>query len=187
MENNSILNSEFSYYPKPITNTFPSKTITLLELIKLIKSKVYANETESLRKLKGKDQSKFKRYNFNYVTFSGVFSKRNIANLMKHSGLIVIDIDHVENAEKIKNELLLKCPYFIFAFTSPSGFGVKVVYRVDIEKHTQYEWYKGYSKYLIDLLELPAQNIDESGSDVSRACFLPCDEKIVVNPKIQMS
>jgi phosphoribosylformimino-5-aminoimidazole carboxamide ribonucleotide (ProFAR) isomerase len=38
---------------------------------------------------------KFKAFNFDYVTFSGAFSKRNDKHLKKHSGLLTIDFDHI--------------------------------------------------------------------------------------------
>ena len=180
-------NKLFSFYPRPIMNVVPSKKINVYQLIELIKSKAYADETTELRSLKKEDRATFKKLNFDYITISGEFKTRKDSALIQHTGLIIIDIDDVENPEEIKKLLLEKCKYFLFAFTSPGGFGVKVIFQIDPDRNSQREWYEGYSNYLIELLNLPNQKIDKSGSDISRACFIGYDEQIVVNPKLKVS
>jgi hypothetical protein len=183
MADNPYLEKIFSFYLKPIWNTIPDKSISIYDLIDLIRTK-FEKETEELRGLKKNEKGKFKTMNFDYITISGVFENRRDAELIKHSGLIIIDIDDIEAPEQIKKTIKEKCEYFLIAFTSPGGAGVKVVYQIDLNENTQAEWYEGYSKYLIELLNLSDQKIDKSGKDVSRACFLGYDPDLIVNPKL---
>jgi hypothetical protein len=54
---------------------------------------------------------KFKAKNFDYCTFSGTFTYRNDQSLIKHSGLLCVDFDHLNNIESLFNALL-KDDYF---------------------------------------------------------------------------
>lgn len=64
-----------------------------------------------------------------YVTPCGVFSYRKSDSLTGPSGLIVVDIDHLDSrgeAEKLKRQLFDdRLLHPVLAFTSPSGYGVK--------------------------------------------------------------
>jgi hypothetical protein len=113
------------------------------------------------------------------VTWSGTFSTRKADNLINYSGLICIDIDKL-SADRlviVKDRLALD-QYSMLVFTSPSGNGLKVVVKVDggaearprnflaLQKYYKYE-------YLVE--------IDPSGKDCSRLCFLSSDPDAIVN------
>src|SRR3982750_2003743 len=64
------------------------------------------------------------------VTFSGLFSKRKDDCLIQHSGIICIDIDDLgEDVEAFK-EILIKDRYVYSCFTSVSGTGLRVLFRI---------------------------------------------------------
>ena len=102
-----VLIPKFSFFRHPVKNTIPEKEISLVEVFELIKSNEYKQNTENLRQFSNKELArKYKTENFDYVTFSGIFSKRGDNNLMKHSGLITIDFDHISDIETLKMKLL---------------------------------------------------------------------------------
>jgi hypothetical protein len=172
----------FSYFVAPVTNTIPAKAITLVEAYKIIRSEKYAQQTISLRSIDDKKKAKeYKAANFDYVTFSGIFSKRADKALQKHSGLITIDLDHIWKPEEWVQRLLHD-DYFEteLLFVSPSGDGLKWVIPIDLSIATHLEYFKSISNYMQLTYGLKS---DTSGSDTCRACFLPHDPNIYINPK----
>jgi hypothetical protein len=114
------------------------------------------------------------------VTFSGTFSKRNDAALIQHSGLITLDFDHVSNLQELKETLLLD-RYFEteLMFISPSGDGLKWIISIDLRECNHQDWFQAISAYIKATYQL---EVDKSGKDISRACFLPHDPKVYINP-----
>lgn len=172
----------FSYFLAPVSNTVPEQAITLMEAYRLISSEMYAPQTAALRKITDKKEAKrYKAKHFDYVTFSGLFSRRSDEALQKHSGLLTIDLDHISNLAEWR-ERLLTDDYFEteLLFTSPSGDGLKWIIPIDLTRATHADYFKSISNY-IKLTY--GQKIDTTGSDISRACFLPHDPTIYINPK----
>jgi len=172
----------FSYYAKPVTNIKPTKEIDLVEAYSMIKGDAYASCTSTLRSIQDvKEARKYKAFQFDYVTFSGTFSKRNDKNLRKHSGLLTIDFDHVQDLTGLKTDLL-KDQYFEteLLFVSPSGDGLKWVIPIDLTKAGHHDYFKAVANYIQQTYQL---EVDQSGKDISRACFLPQDPNIFINPK----
>ena len=58
-------------------------------------------------------------------TPTGIFKKRNSQGIENYSGIICLDIDHIENPEKLKT-LCKSIPWVWVAFITPSGKGLKV-------------------------------------------------------------
>ncbi|HKM94484.1 MAG TPA: BT4734/BF3469 family protein [Prolixibacteraceae bacterium] len=173
---------KFSLFRRPITNVLPVKEITLIETYLGIKSKAYKDQTDYLRGLKDKEQMrKVKATQFDYVTFSGTFSKRNDNALLNHSGLLTIDFDHVSNLQHLKNRLL-NDEYFEteLLFVSPSGDGLKWIIPIDLSEATHLNYFLAVANYIKVAYQL---DVDSSGKDVSRACFLPHDPEVYINPK----
>ncbi len=174
--------ANFSYYEKPISNTKPLMTTNLYNIYQCIRHINYKEETLRLRTIKDpKRGRKFKANNFNYVTFSGTFSKRNDKNLLKHSGLITIDFDHINDIDELRYKLVHDT-YFEteLIFVSPSGDGLKWVIPINILEHSHQTYFEAISNYVKQTYKI---EIDNSGKDVSRACFLPYDQGVYINPK----
>ena len=98
-----------------------------------MKGSKFQSITQKLRAISDKTEArKFKAFQFDYVTFSGVFTSRGDKNLKAHSGLMVIDFDHLQEPDKLK-ERLLNDQYFEteLLFTSPSGDGLKWIVSID--------------------------------------------------------
>nr|WP_302567810.1 BT4734/BF3469 family protein [Culturomica massiliensis] len=99
---------------------------------------------------------------------------------MKHSGLLCIDFDHLQNLQNLKSRLLTD-KYFDtqLLFVSPSGDGLKWIIPIDTAQATHNDYFKAVSSYIQQAYGV---EIDKSGPDVSRACFLPYDPQAYINP-----
>ena len=200
METNKLQEPSFSFFKRPVTNTIPFKQVTLVDIYNLIKgtnsptspgSCLHESEvvkpsleelTVCLRSIaNAKQAKKYKAMWFHYVTFSGTFSKRSDNSLIRHSGLLTIDFDNLPDPPALK-EKLLQDEYFEteLLFVSPSGKGLKWIIPVDLATASHQQYFLAISNYILATYGL---KIDPSGKDVSRACFLPHDPNIYINPK----
>ena len=173
----------FSFYSSPINNTKPSNIFTLMDAYNYVIGSRAIHNTRQLRAIKDSNYAKkFKASHFDYCTFSGTFQYRNDKALIKQSGLLCVDFDHLDNIEEVKNKLL-QDEYFdtMLMFVSPSGNGLKWIVEIDIEKASHKDWFNAISNYLMHTHSLHA---DKSGKDISRACFLPHDPFCYINPKL---
>jgi hypothetical protein len=169
--------NEFSVYTAPVTNTIPMKSVTLHDVYRVITSQKYKVVTEKLRAFETKaERDKCKKDELDYATFSGTFTNRSDSALINHSGYFCIDIDHIGDQTEIDAmiEKLLNFYNPALFFRSPSGDGLKIVYKIDIESATHREFYFAFEDYF--KTEHGIQ-IDIACKDVSRACFLCYDEK----------
>jgi hypothetical protein len=167
---------KFNFFQSPITNTSPTGVWGLDDVHRYIAtSEVARKNTEELRSIKDERQHReFKAKNFDSVTFSGVFTKRCADGLIEHSGLVVLDIDHVgEKVNELKGLFIIdQMLQPLIVFTSPSGDGLKVVVEIDLEKGDHLTWFYALKGYVSEIYGI---SIDEKCKDVGRACFLPYD------------
>lgn len=173
---------KFSYFEAPISNVVPKHTLSLVDVYNSIKSEKYAATTRQLRTMTDKEKARqFKAFQFDYATFSGQFSKRSDSALLNHSGLLTIDFDHLINLQQLKNKLL-KDEYFEteLLFISPSGDGLKWIIPIDTTESTHQNFFTAIANYIREIYHL---EVDKSGKDISRACFLPFDPEVFINPK----
>ncbi|MVM36516.1 hypothetical protein GO730_00650 [Spirosoma sp. HMF3257] len=162
----------------------PTATITLADAIELISGPTYEMATRELRNFEPELQKVFKA-DLDYVTFSGTFSpSRQVGNLQKHSGLICLDFDKVANMWETRLQLQAD-PHTLLLFTSPSGTGLKMV--VDVPGLAdEPERHKGFfADIAIYIRQTYGLDVDASGSDVSRACFLVHDPSVFVNAEAE--
>lgn len=177
---------KFSFYKRPVKNTIPDKEINLVEIYNLVKSESYKSNTEYHRGISDKAEARtYKAQNFDYVTFSGIFSKRSDKALLKHSGLLTIDFDHIPDIEALK-QALVQDEYFEteFMFVSPSGDGLKWVIPIDLTQGSHDFLFRAVAAYIRQTYSL---EVDKTGKDISRACFLPYDDDVYINPKYLVS
>lgn len=190
---------QFTYYRKPITNIKPEKNINCSELFDLItKDESIKSATLKLRELDPEQKKKFKPSSFDYITPNGTFESRKDELLIELSGLMILDIDHQANVESIKerfaNDLVLNP---VFMFISPNGNGLKVLLPFDKalintgQKKSMSPVWNAVNEYLrqnySDIITPDAKGnfIDDSGVDISRACFLSHDPDAHFNPDVE--
>lgn len=170
---------KLSLFKSPISNTLPDREITLSELSEIIKNN-YNAETNRLRETSDpKLKSYIKASIFDFVTFSGTFSKRNQNDLIAHSGYIGIDIDKVKNLEETKEKILTFDKLQpVMLFTSVSGNGLRAVYNCEYKIDEHYDCFNAIKDILDYYLSI---KVDESGKDIARASFICNDPNIVYN------
>ena len=173
---------QFSFFKRPISNIMPYHAIGLTDVYRYVKGNYAKSRTEKLRSITDpKDRKLYKANNFDYCTFSGLFGKRGEKDLLTPSDLLCIDFDHVTDIPRLKKQLI-EHEYFDteLLFVSPSGDGIKWIIR---------QWSQGYSHQDLFravancLRETGVPPVDMSGSDIARACFLPHDPNVYINPK----
>jgi hypothetical protein len=184
----------FSFFKAPVSNTKPHKVVSLPQIYNAIKGDYYKERTEKLRAIlsplscgEGSGERfvqarKFKAANFDYCTFSGIFNTRNDKALVKHSGLLCVDFDHLQNLNDIKNRLLAD-EYFDtqLLFVSPSGDGLKWIISIDTAAMPHGDYFAAVANYILQTYGVA---VDKSGRDLSRACFLPHDPQAFINPRL---
>lgn len=114
---------------------------------------------------------------------------RAIEQLAQHSGYICIDIDKLTKGEL--NSLkyrLKKDKYVFFLFTSPSGAGIKIILKINIQTPFDESANTILQQHLTAFLsiqqyfkEIYKIDVDQSGKDVSRLCFLCADPDAYFN------
>lgn len=147
-----------------------------------IKNGLYKSEISNCRRAYSSNSLEYKKLKskLKAVTFCGMFSQgRKLSNLIHYNSLIVIDIDNLTRDElnKVK-ELLKNDPYIMALWDSPSGLGLKGLVRVNstIDLHKKY-----FTSLSIYFLQQYAVELDKSGSDITRLCYVSWDENIYIN------
>jgi hypothetical protein len=102
------------------------------------------------------------KLNLPSVCFSGKFGPdRTDAQLIKHSGYIVLDFDNVFELRDKQNEIISH-PFVYACWISPSGNGLKALVKVaNGEKHREH----------FQALQEVFPEIDRSGINQSRVCY----------------
>jgi hypothetical protein len=178
--------ARFSFFKAPISNTRPYKAISLPDAFRYIVGHFAAQRTAQLRTFSDPRKARiFKAANFDYCTFSGTFTSRSDKALIRHSGLLCLDFDHVNNARTLFDRLL-RDEYFEtqLLFRSPSGDGLKWVISVDDDSSEHTGFFTAVANYVYKTYGV---TVDKSGRDISRACFLPHDPDAYLNPAYNLS
>ncbi|MFW6275425.1 MAG: BT4734/BF3469 family protein, partial [bacterium] len=159
-----------SVFEPPISNTIPLKEVSLYDIFTVIKSQKLAETTNELRSAAPDKAKEIKLKKLHYFTPNGTFSKRANTALKQASNLLVIDLDNLEPDElaNIKAEIVSDFEP-VLMFISPSGMGLKIIYYIDLTVGSHLQYFHALREYFSQRLNL---EIDESGKDVARACFL---------------
>lgn len=172
----------FTFFKRPVTNTTPCKNLTLREAYDYITGPEAKETTRKLRTIADKKVAqKFKKYNFDYVSFSGTFSYRDDEHLIQASNLLCVDLDHLSNVEEMFQKLLHDRFFPTeLLFRSPSGDGLKWVIPIEYKGHTHEQIFDAVTNYVKATY---AVMMDQACSDISRSCYLPYDPNAYLNPK----
>ena len=122
------------------------------------------------------------------VIWSGTFRDRVQPvkdKLIQHSGLFCADIDVDALAGKDRNEVRAKLrasPHVLACFSSPTGHGLKVIVRVRADALRHEGNFLAVQQHV---LKLTGVQIDESGKDLGRLCFVSYDPDAYLNLNAQ--
>ena len=171
----------FSYFLPPISNTRPARCVTLKEVYEIIVSYKWAQTTRWLRSILKEEQADFKRRQLPFVTFSGTFTLRHNEHLVRHSGLLCFDFDHIGNETSVRDlqQRLIADPILnvYLAFRSPSGDGLKLVVKNNFTPENHNVKYAQLAQYIQHNYNT---SVDHT-NDIARACFLCHDPKAYYN------
>lgn len=148
---------------------------TALSRIKEGKSKQRVEAIRGLSEEDKKERAELKA-SLPAVVFSGILPKgeRKDELIEYHSGLIVLDFDHVDVVRG--KSLLAADKYIMSVWVSPSGDGLKALVEItNSERHRDH--YRSLVRYFLDQYEM---ELDISGANESRLCFESYDPDIVI-------
>lgn len=106
------------------------------------------------------------------VTFCGTFKNRRIQDLIEASGFVILDFDTPGVVPEMS-------PYFYAMWLSPRG-GYKALVKIPVVKSDQ-----EFKQYFY-ALQSHFPDVDPSGKDISRFCFMSHDPDIAINPDSQV-
>ncbi|MFA5258376.1 MAG: BT4734/BF3469 family protein, partial [Opitutales bacterium] len=129
------------------------------------------------------DEAQKQKVQLPSVTWSGTFSQRRAAALIAHTGILCVDIDHIDSFDdttKLQQRIGAD-PHTAAVFRSPSGCGLNVLVLAEPVPANDNDHKKLFAlveRHFLDTYSLP---IDPACKDVSRLCFLSCDPQMIVN------
>jgi hypothetical protein len=113
------------------------------------------------------------------VMWSGTFTERKNGALVKHSGLFCADLDKLGDTLQDVREKLGASPHVWAMFISPSGDGLKAVFRVPADAAQHAGSFRAAEQHIH---ELTSVQIDQACKDKARLCFLSYDPELYHNP-----
>lgn len=186
-------NNKVSYQENTWSNI--SKEITISETLNIINSELLKGKIIRLRKeleSGNKDYYDNHKKSLPAVTFSATFQQnRRKDRLKEYNQILVIDIDKLTAEEMVTIGEILKKEPFVFSFwKSPSNKGYKGLIKLNFienfEKiNTDFQHkiaFNSISNYFLDTHNV---ELDKSGSDITRLCFLSFDQQIIIKGEIQ--
>jgi len=114
------------------------------------------------------------------ILFSGKFSRRANDALIQHSGLLCADLDGLNIELPLVRQKLSESARVFSHFLSPSGDGVKVLFRVPADASRHVDSFRAISHHV---LELTGRQIDGACKDVARLCFASFDPDLYINER----
>jgi len=158
--------------------------ISLEEMLMRIKLCIYGQWIKPLRRMlkdgnrAAYDVAKKTLYAF---TPSGKFlGGRKREFLVDYTGIVILDFDYLtqELLREIK-AIVNGCEYTLACFVSPSGNGLKVLVSVSTGASDHLKAFLSVQRYYQSLTGV---DIDPSGKDITRLCFVSMDEDLYYNP-----
>lgn len=158
-------------------------TLSLNSVLEMIKDGKFNKAIENLRRAKDErdDEGAVKIKNkLPAFTPSGEFNKTHRKeDLIRYNQLIILDVDKVgSDSVKGMKKKATGINTTLAAFLSPSGYGMKILVRIDssVESHEQ-----AFNQVAAHYERILGVQVDKSGKDFSRLCFLSWDPEIYIN------
>jgi hypothetical protein len=158
--------------------------LPLEEIFERIQSGHYGYLTNPLRRMlkEGNLQGySFAKLSLPAVTPCALFDGRRVLpNMVRYNNMIVLDIDHLEEDVLIEaKRIICLCDYTYGCYISPSGKGLKVFVCVSTGSEEHKNAFIAVQQFYMALTGL---NIDPSGKDITRLCFVSYDRELYYNP-----
>ena len=195
MQNHNTQFSLFGYgyrnhQGEAVLQTKPEGVADIWSVYQYITSPTAKEAQDTLRAMRDTatkaECSDFKKLNFRFACFRGIFSSRKASALKELSPYAVVDIDGLPSTEEARSLVhRLSADIHVetaLAFVSPGGLGTKWVVEIPHWLHdlTYKEQYLGLCRHVV--LQYGYEP-DWGCSDVCRACFLGHDKECFINNK----
>lgn len=159
-----------SFY-NSIRETVPSKTVSIDFIIEAIRIGTWEEIV-----LKAREDLSLKQ-NLPCFTPTGVFERRTKKQLICFTGLICFDIDNISNVLHAKAQIS-QVPWVRSAFITPSGKGLKVFVKTDVE----IEYYQQTEKAIAWILQKDFGLIrDGRATGISQPQYVSYDPQVYYN------
>lgn len=125
---------QFQYYEARVNSTRALgclKLETFIEKTKNPKDDV-KGKFELLKTAEGEEKDNLKKSLYYFTPSVLVSDKRVYTDIVRFTGLLVLDFDKIPNAERFKQYLFETYKFVITAYTSPSRRGVKAICKIPI-------------------------------------------------------
>lgn len=193
----------FSFFSAPVTRVVPTLSVTPFTVYRYLVSDIAAAATASIRSASTPEERReLKRKRLDFVVPGAVLSRRCLDGLLRASGLMVLDFDHLgpfpAGLDAGLSVLSLVAPLWdkfnsVLGFVSPSGDGYKLIIDIDAalrdkggisprcplttaqERQAAAAAYKSIYEDCGEVCARMGFELDKSGSDITRACYLPHD------------
>ncbi|MFC2080879.1 BT4734/BF3469 family protein [Bacteroidota bacterium] len=162
---------------------------TIQQILVDIKEGKYIDQIQKLRNISRTDpmHRELKKKLPAFIP-TGTYHTRLDDKLIEPSGFAIADIDKISNNLIRYNEILRSDPYVYSVFLSPSGDGLKVIYKIPkVKGKDEYvRRAKAFTKHLvkigIPIRDAKGIGIDPGGSEkLSLACFVSYDPLLFLN------
>ena len=139
---------------------------------------------QKIRPLQDKGERNKLKENLPVITWQGIFNSRTDSGIVSLSSLICIDIDHKTDDElTLIKKQLVTWNFVVAFFRSPSGDGLKVIVKTDLQQVEHYKnCYKQVEKLFLDNLGVIT---DQNCEPLSHGCYMSYDPDIYVNANAQ--
>lgn len=147
------------------------KTGKYKELISPCRKAINSNEIIIYKALKEK---------LPVITFCGPFNNEHKAsNIISYNKLLIVDIDDLKKEEVTEFKKKIESDIHTLAvFLSPSGLGLKILVKIETEGIYHKLAFRAIVKYYKETFDI---NVDTSGSDLSRLCYVSWDPELYLN------
>jgi hypothetical protein len=154
-------------------HTTPSDAITDIQ------SGKWAKEIAALRSATGDEADRLKK-TLPAILWAGKFTSRKNSGVEKFSGYLCADIDKVPKRIGELHDTARNDRHAAAAFVSPSGTGIKIVFRVpvaaDAKQHQQ-----NFNAVRAHVAKIYNAKLDEAAKDIARLCFVSHDPAAFFN------
>jgi len=118
-----------------------------------------------------------KKKNLPCFTPTGIFEQRNSNGILNYSGLICLDIDHLEDPKSLK-DICMEISWVWVAFITPSGKGLKIIIQTCVELK---DYHITEAEAAMSFYKKTGYLRDEKCKDLARLQFVSYDKDIYIN------
>ena len=162
--------------------------VTIFKTVKDVENPYYLTIGQALERIRnGKSKnivttirqgSKENKTELPVVLWAGEFTGRKDTDIFSHSGLVILDFDHVDVVYAKKS--LCTDQFILSCWISPSGDGVKALLRItNTERHREH--FNAAVSYFEKEYGLM---LDPTGANIARACFESYDPDICIKEAV---